>query len=496
MDPPDARHTDAPPARSRLRDPVPAIAACLALALFVARTPPVPGIGDSGEFTLALAFTGIPHPTGYPLYVLFGSAFVHALHALGVSFVRAAGLWSALGAAVAIGAVTALSRRLSSGRVAPALIPAALLAFNPVWLSAATIAEVYSWACAWVAAAGLYALVRARAHAAGGASASRTALGWGLLGGVGLAHHLTSVVFLAPLSLALLAALRRARAWRASLVLLAAGAALVPIASYGFLAWRAAHPAPVQWPLGPTLADLVRHATGRAYAAYVGGFAPNPLQRAMLVSGIVPWIVPGLVLAALQALRTPEAGARHTLLALVGGAALLVALAVNYRVPDPAYFFLPALLVALLATVPLADALFARAGTRPALATAAVVVVAVAVWGLAGSARERARLERVDARIRGAWAEIPPGPAIVLWDDDHVSRLEVFQSLEGSRPDLVIANPSLLTWKAARAAFERRTGIDPLAGIVPRTRADVARIPASVRRQAAVPVIEFQNVLR
>ena len=43
-------------------------------------TPGVCGNKDASEFTLVLATRGVAHPTGYPLYTLLGSLFVHAAH--------------------------------------------------------------------------------------------------------------------------------------------------------------------------------------------------------------------------------------------------------------------------------------------------------------------------------------------------------------------------------------------------------------------------------
>lgn len=136
------------------------------LLLDLALAPRVMGEGDAAEFTLVLAVAGVPHPPGYPLYTLFGHAFVCALHALGVGWPFAASLWSVAGAAAAtlltaaladhmipVGTRLALPARL-------AVVAAALLAIaaNPVFLRAATQAEVYSWQTAWVAGSALAAL--------------------------------------------------------------------------------------------------------------------------------------------------------------------------------------------------------------------------------------------------------------------------------------------------------------------------------------------------
>src|SRR5438105_4972036 len=78
-----------------------AAVAALVLAATIAMTPPVPGDGDCGEFTMVLARGALAHPTGYPIYTMAGHAFCLAAHAAGASWELAAALWSAVGGGVA-----------------------------------------------------------------------------------------------------------------------------------------------------------------------------------------------------------------------------------------------------------------------------------------------------------------------------------------------------------------------------------------------------------
>ena len=64
--------------------------AAAALACYLAWCPKVTGDKDSPEFTLVLATLGLSHPTGYPLYTVFGHAFVLAVHATGATWAYAA----------------------------------------------------------------------------------------------------------------------------------------------------------------------------------------------------------------------------------------------------------------------------------------------------------------------------------------------------------------------------------------------------------------------
>jgi hypothetical protein len=137
-----------------------ALIGALAGGVYLVMCPHVSGDGDSSELTLVLALNGVAHPTGYPLYTVAGHYFALALHQIGVSWQFAANAWSALGGAIAIALMHAVSVRLvppqsALAKFAPllALCPIAIFMFNPWWTGVTTVAEVYSWHQAWVMAA-------------------------------------------------------------------------------------------------------------------------------------------------------------------------------------------------------------------------------------------------------------------------------------------------------------------------------------------------------
>lgn len=482
----------------------PLVAAFLAsLAFTLLVLPRTPGIGDSAEFTLALAYAGIPHPTGYPFYVLGGHAFVLLAHALGAGWVLAANLWSALGAAVAAAAYVRLTQRVlalgGGAALAPPVetaalaLPVALLVLHPVWIESATIAEVYSWSHAWLAIAASVALGRLGAIDAAGAAGTlgaRQSLAWGLLAGLGLAHHALALFFVAPLTLALVVAHLRSGGAPARLVPMLA-VVLPSLAGAAWLSWRAAHPAPFQWPVAPALPAVLAHLTGSAYRGYLGGFAPKPGEWAAIRDTLLPVVLPGLVAGTYVTLRVPSAASRLGLLALGAGAAAVVAFVTLYGSPDPAMYLLPPLMIALLLAGPLLRALAGRVSPAIAIVLAAAVVVTLASFSLPASLRTRRRLDAVDARIRAAWALVPFDRGLVLWDDDHFHRLVVFRQLEGSRPGLDVQNPSVLSWAPARREFVRRYGVDPFGGAPVTSRDQVRAVPPYLHDRLAVPSVDF-----
>lgn len=104
-------------------------------------------VGDSGELTTAAAILGIPHPSGYPLYVLLGHLWIRLVPFLTPA--HAMSLFSAFAAAVAVGALYAVVARSTASRLAGGLA-AALLAFSPSFWSQANVQRVYSLNAAFI----------------------------------------------------------------------------------------------------------------------------------------------------------------------------------------------------------------------------------------------------------------------------------------------------------------------------------------------------------
>lgn len=512
-----SRRPGAPPS-SRAEREAPLDAAswamgALFLVAYAALASPVAGDKDSGEFVLVLATGGLAHPTGYPLYTLLGTAFVHAAHALGASWAQAANLWSALAGAVAMGGLHAVTARLllasCGARAAAALAALPLLAFglNPLWTMETTLAEVNALHLAWIVLAALVArraLVAVAARDVTPRTVRRHAVAWGLVVGAGLAHHVTSVLFAGPLTLVLVRALaRRGRAGTGSTLAFGLAAALVPLLAYAWVAWRAWHPVPGQWAeLGPSLSGVLDHVTGAQYRQHLGRYAPGPEQQAFLASFVYPWLVPaGLGALGAILLRVPAERAWRVGLGLgvvaQGGYSFL------YGVRDPSSYFMPALAVGLALFVG-GIATWAparRHGAGLALVAAlALVAPAIGGWQLA-QARVRA-YTGLEALLRQMWAGLPPGPALVVWDDDMAARLRAFQLLDRVRPDVEVVQPRRLANPEPRRRFRAAHGFDPAAGVSFAQVAVAARdeaaspalvdsIVATINRESPLPVIVF-----
>jgi hypothetical protein len=494
-----------------------------ALALYLALAPSVSGDQDSAEFTLVLAFNGVAHPTGYPLYTLFGHLWARLVHPLGATWAYAANSWSALGGGVAvyllhrlgcalIPASAPLGRRQRS---LLALLPTAYLALNPIWTYGTTLAEVYSWHVAWGLGACLqFARLVGRLAGPDAIPPRRLRLhaaGWGLMCGLGGAHHATSLFVVAPLSVVLIVVLARARRLTPALPIVALAAALVPLGSYGVIYWRATHPAPVQWPaLVPGLDGLLTHVTGQQYRRNLGRFAPSPEQARLLAWYVWPFLGPGLALLVAGALRArglaPRAVGWGLAIVAVGGAVY----AFNYGVVDPSSYFLLPLALGLAGTIPIAAHLLGHPARRRAAwaGVAALSVTALGLW----VPWTRTNVERIslylsfDRYLGSMWESIPLDTAFVFWASDMTYRLRERQLLAGEKPGLLVYHPLFILNDAPRARFIARHGIDPAAALASADREALAlrmTVPdsllygviASVERHvnavSPIPVVHF-----
>ncbi len=478
-----------------------AVGVC-AFVAYVALLCPVPADKDSGELTLVLATFGLAHPTGYPLYTLCGGVFVRLLHALGAPWAWSANAWSACGGAVAMAALHALAARLMAPRLGAraatwvALLPVGAFALNPAWTVETTLAEVNAWAVAWAMVAGLVAWHAARAFESG--AARRAWFVWGVAAGAGLAHHATSVFFSAPLTVMLVASAARRGAVRA--LPWAVLGACVPLASLGYVAWRAWHPAAVQWPeLAPAWESVRAHVSGAQYRTFLGHFAPSPGQRKLLGAFVYPWFVPAMLGAAWCTLRGD--GVRRAL-----GVCVLVqgAYCFAYGVPDPApYFLAPTALGLVLAVAALASLGGLERIGRALVLAGFAGVLAASIEGVVVARERNHSFAQFELLLRSMWDSLPRERAFVVWDDDMANRLRVYQILGGERRDLIVVQPRHLTHPGPRRRFTEMFGFDPLVDLGdllehppasdadPRSQLMVQRIAAGINAHSALPVIEF-----
>lgn len=203
-----------------------------------------PGVvgGDAGEHELAVPLLGIPHTTGYPLYILVGNLWT-ILIPIG-SMAWRVNLFSALGGALAAGTTAVVVSRLSETTFhqknlwAGALAAGVALSFGLTLWQWSVIAGVRSFNVFFFALLTLQAITFAQQHRADRSKAARRTLRWlALTVGLSLTHHRTTLFYL-PSLIAWIWWHDRALIRQPRRLLTLAALTLVPLTLYAFVYLR------------------------------------------------------------------------------------------------------------------------------------------------------------------------------------------------------------------------------------------------------------------
>lgn len=452
-----------------------AVVAGAALLVYLRTLAPDVLPGDAGEFQLAAWRLGLSHATGYPLYMLVGSAWQHALSLFGINPAAALNSLSALFAALASAVVylllldapaeSAITRRLV------ALLGASILAVNATIWSQAVVAEVYTLHALLLLLL-LWTLQRA---ATLNHITPRTLIWPTLILGLSLAHHAMTILA-APAVLLYLFLVDRTwwrmsrRAWLTVLAAL-----LGPLLLYAYIPLRSG-PAATPWyhqSLGNetlslytgNLTSFVDFVTGRSISV---GFHSPAEALAALPAAVDLWRqhfgILGLLLIVLGLYVLFER--RPPFLWLTAGIAAAQQLFnLFYAIGDIAVYYTPLYAIAAVwagyGAAGLCDGLLFRSALPSQSADAGTAGPSAAGWGNAGALIAlvlfllpiRAYLENASAvdqsdnqAARAFWqpilAALPAGDAILVTNDrDEIPPLFYFQYVEHSAPSVTALHP-------------------------------------------------------
>ena len=419
--------TTAPPASAHVpRDAALIVAATLAVYAWGAcRTIYA---GDSGELVAAAATLGIPHPSGYPLYVLLGKLWTLLLPMGSIAWRMS--LFSAVCAAVACGLFYVAVRRLGLSRLT-ALFASLLVAFGPSFWSQANIQRVYAFNALFVVAVTAAAL---EWHA------SRR-IGWMVLAawlaGLGAANHTVMGIFgLAVGFFALTcepALLKRPRQ-----LLACAGAGVLGLAPYLYLPLRSRMDPRLDWSDPETFGGMLdvmvrRDFWHRAWMESPADWLPIAGDYLRSLGQELLWAGTALALAG------AALGWRRrwpVLLPLCAMAGNLWAVGVHGSRTDifiwHRYYIPSYVMAALLAAFGLE--LAARRWGRKAAAAALAVPLALFILGFPKFDRSRYRI--AEDFSRAVLDSLPPGAHLAASDDNILFVLIYLQLVEGARPDV------------------------------------------------------------
>ncbi|HUU54671.1 MAG TPA: DUF2723 domain-containing protein [Armatimonadota bacterium] len=405
-------------------------------AIYVWTLAPTVLADDSAELVTAAHVLGVPHPTGYPVYLLLAKLF--DLLPFWSSPVRI-GLLSALCGAASAALIAWTTMRLSRSASAGLLSGAVVALAGSSW-GVATEPEVYSLNALIISAA-------IAVFAAGEGRRGQRRLMWlALLAGLGLAHHRTSLFFTAPLVIA--AVVEQRPGWRA--LGKAAVFGLTPLLFYLYLPMRAAARPAVLWSDVSQWCQFVPYLLGRSYQKYVFArpFAEMiESAKTVLAGASAELTLGGLALALIGLISL--LGRRRTIgLALITATVLLTVWNLGYSVPDWETFFVPAALVAGiwagLGLVALSQAVLSAVGRRCAWAPTALTIGVLALLPASllqsnWPKSHRGEWQHYDAAL-AVLSQLPPN-SIYVSNLDHGTFLPMYlQVVEGRRRDVLVCS--------------------------------------------------------
>jgi hypothetical protein len=428
--------------RDTALSPALAVGLISALALVCLAAPDL-GYGDAGELGTASFVLGVPHPTGFPLDMLL--LRLGALLPLGTVAWRQ-NMVVALIAGAALGLLFELAARIADrvgiapgrGGYAGALLAVAALGCWPAFFGSALAVEVYCTSLLLGALAGYGAL-------RGGRHALLVFLAAGLAAGA----HVTALLVILPVAVALLLSLpagKRLALLRAGLLLAALCALVV-----SYLPLASLRDPVMDWGDPESPGALLAHLSAARIRSAFGGEMLGGDQEALLRFGdqlveLWPLLVPA-VLGCVFAMARARGMTLLLLLLLVGDfcyAVWIHPMGIEQRQVG----HLLAAVLALFSGLG-AAALIRSAWRRPALRLAAGLTVFVLCIAMAARVPGDTFFDRyTPAELHaggGPLAALPPRAVLLCWSDGVCGGSLFALHVERVRPDLGVA-PAQHLW--------------------------------------------------
>ncbi len=416
---------------------------------------------DSGDLITAAAVLGVPHPTGYPTYILLARAF--QLLPVG-SLAYRTNLLSAVAMALAAGLVCHVVQRAYNGTAKwgaiGGVIASLAFSFSPLVWSQAVIAEVYALHILFVAV--LLWLMPTRGDAAQVKFDSRRLWFSGLIFGLGLGNHIT-LAWLLPPWLAIMAwSDRRLSFLSVRRVLQCISGMAIGILIYLYIPLRAAATPVINWGNAATWDGFWWLVSAEPYRPLAFGLpTPYLAYRLQTLAGLlltqVNWL--GLVLA-LFGLFIAWLRAPRLLLLTLWMAITSIVFAAGYNTFDWFVNLLPAVLALAIWSGLGAASLLKRVGDlapRVAAMMAASLLLLVLIQAVGHlpevDASRDHRAEEFAQRVLDA---APPAAMIFTNGDEDTFPLWYFHFALNERPDLIIVVKGLLAFDWYRVQLQER----------------------------------------
>lgn len=405
-----------------------------------------PGLGfiDSGELALSALVYGIPHPTGYPLYITlahFSTFFfarpITAVILLSTVITAGAGaLFFCLLRLITIRLFPNLRDRL----IAPVL-GGLILFLAPVIAEQGMTNEVYGLAL-FLNLAVLYAALKTITEETGPGLTRWLILSW-YLAGLSLCNHMTSVQFLPGLLYISFMALRRRFDGRK--ILAAALAFAVPLTFYLVLPIRAASQPIANWGDVTTWNNFYRHVSGWQFKVWMfsGNLSvlwSNLKNFVTIIYGqYPPVLLPLAVFGFYQVFRLNKKIGVLQLLTV----ALNVFMGVNYSIPDIDSYFMTTIVIVCIAAI---CGLYWLSRYFRIWYIPATVVGALLIWQVVAVKTENYYRDYTlpEDYALNIGRSARPGAIVLSEMWDHQAQLYYLQQAEHFRPDVRFIDKELL----------------------------------------------------
>lgn len=410
-------------------------------------------VGDSGELVTAAATLGIPHPSGYPLYVLLGHLWIELLGAFGLAGVDSVACRMSLFSVVFAGATCALLlvvfRRTGVARPM-AWLATLLFALSPSFWSQAGVQRVYSLSAFFVVAVVGLALEWFRAvdrNGRGPVSGSPRDIRWmvaaAFMAGLGASNHTVVGVLGAAVGLFAVGVepslLRRPKHLAACV-----GAGLLGLLPYAYLPIRSAQEPRLDWGNPETLEGFLDVVLRRDF--WHRAWIESPADA---VTIFVDWFVSlgvessfvGAVLAlaclwsVLRARGHENRSAWPVALPLAVMAANLWAVGAHGSRSDIFIwhrYYIPSYVMTALLAAWGAQLAWERWGRRTLALLLVPPILLVAGW----QRYDRSDFRLADDFSRTLLSTLPPGAHLAASDDNILFVLIYLHLVEGLRPDI------------------------------------------------------------
>ena len=299
--------------------------------------------GDGGDLLAAILTRGIPHPTGYPIYILLGILFQYTPISTPVfRGVLESLIPAAVGAGLLTGWVGFVTSSRSAAYLSAAVLTGAAWGIAPLLFSQAVIVEVHGLQSLIVVLVLWWITLNLKADSG---SNTKWALGLSFLVGLGCGNHLTIGLFAPAALVALIYSINRSGSWK--LVLAQFSLVLAGLLVYAYLPLRAQTYPPINWGNPQTWTGFLWEVTGDPYRGLLFGAQTTVLwDRVRSISALLldQFGALGLIAGVIGAIQYsfPIKWLRWILVWIF---VAYFAFAIGYNTLDSVGYLLPAILV-------------------------------------------------------------------------------------------------------------------------------------------------------